>query len=128
MRVALELLLFVAGFAIGLWWTTFLVLPLLYGVPRALVGYARKTLYFKAALMFLIAPLLWTLFFVAVFLGLAVWWNSAFEYLRESPGFNIGQGLGTVSLLLNALFSRKAHIGMRNEFDELVSPYARGAR
>jgi hypothetical protein len=130
MRGVLEIFLFVTGFVLGLWYTTMLVLPLLYGVPKALIGYFRKTLYFKATLAFLVAPLLWTVFFFAAFLGLAFFWNSAFELVRNSGGFNLGQALGTLMLVLNALFNKKTKADMKNEFDAIVFPYTRadGAR
>ena len=125
MRVVLEIFLFIAGFVIGLWYTTMLVLPLFYGVPKALIGYFRKTLYFKATLAYLIAPLLWTVFFFIAFLGLMFFWNSAFEYVLASGGFNFGQALGTLMLVVNVLFNKKTKTDMKNEFDEFVFPYTR---
>lgn len=120
-----EIFLFVTGFALGLWYTTMLLLPLSYGVPKALICYFRKTLRFKATLAFLVAPLLWTvLFFVAAF-GLAFFWNRAFEYVRTSGGFNLGQTLGTLWLSANALLNKKTREDMKNEFDRLVFPYNR---
>jgi hypothetical protein len=128
MRGVLEISLFVAGFLLGLWYTTILVLPLFYGVPKALIGYFRKALYFKATLAYLVAPLLWTVFFFVVFLGLAFLWNSAFEYIRTSTGFNLGQTLGTILLVVNALFNKKARTDMKKAFDVFVFPYTRTGR
>jgi hypothetical protein len=125
MRIVLELLLFVTGFLAGLWYTTMLVLPLFYGVPKALAGYFRKNLYFKATLVYLITPFFWTVLFFVILLGMAVFWNSAFEYLRTSGGFNLGQTLGTLMLVVNALFNKKTRRDMKNEFDEFVLPYTK---
>lgn len=125
MKVLLELALFASGFAMGLWYATMLLLPLFYGIPKALVAYFRRQLPFKVVLYLLIAPFLWTVFLMAIFLALAFFWNGAFEYIRASGGFNLGQTLGTLMLVVNALFNKKTRADMKNEFDELVLPYAR---
>jgi len=130
MRGVIEIFLFVTGFILGLWYTTMLVLPLFYAVPKAFVGYFRKTLYFKAILAYLIAPVLWTVLFFSAFWGLAVFWNRAFEYIRTSGGFNLGQALGSLMIVFNALFNKKTRADMKNEFDLFVFPFSRtgGAR
>jgi hypothetical protein len=125
MRSVLEIFLFITGFVLGLWYTTMLVLPLFYAVPKAFVGFLRKTLYFKAILAYLIAPVLWTVLFFVAFGALAVFWHRAFEYIRISGGFNLGQTLGSLTLIFNALFNKKTRTDMKNEFDLFVLPYSR---
>jgi hypothetical protein len=84
MTFVLELFLFVAGFLLGLWYTAMLVLPLFYGVPRAVFAWFRKELRFRAVLAYLIAPLLWTVFFTAILAGMRSFWYGGFTYLQES--------------------------------------------
>lgn len=123
MKTLLELVLFVLGFLLGLWYATMILLPLFYGIPKALVGYFRRRIALKVVFAFLVAPLLWTALFFTAFLGLAFLWNSAFEYLLGSRGFDLGLVVGIFALVVNALFSKKSRADMKSEFDELVLPY-----
>jgi hypothetical protein len=125
MKFLVELALFASGFFLGLWYATMLLLPVFYGIPKALLGYFRRQLSFKAVLFYLIAPFLWTVFLMLIILGLAFFWNNAFEYVRTSGGFNLGQTLGTLMLVLNVLFDKKTRADMKNEFDRFVLPYKR---
>jgi hypothetical protein len=123
LEVALSFILLLLGFLLGLFYAANTLLPLFYGIPKALVRYFRGQLSFKPILLYLIAPFLWTVSFFVVFVGLALLWNSAFEYLRESAAFNFGNALGGLALLLNALFNKKTRTDMRTEFDEFMLPY-----
>ena len=118
-----SILLFPIGFLLGVWYTAMLVLPLFYGIPRALAGYFRRQLRFKAVTAYLAAPALWTVFFVVIFFLMAYFWESGFNYLCYSGGFNWGQTLGSLLLILNTLFNRKSRVDMRADFDEFVKPY-----
>jgi len=125
--VVLELLLFVTGFLFGVWYTAMLVLPLFYGVPKALFAWFRKELQFRAVLAYLIAPFFWIVFFTAILVGMRSFWRTGFNYLQESGGFNFGETLGILALIANALFSKKAKANMKIEFEEFVQPYRKHA-
>ncbi len=125
MSFVLEVFLFVAGFLLGLWYTAMLVLPIFYGVTRAFLGWLRKELFFRAVLSYLVAPLVWMIFFVAILAGMAVFWSGGFRYLRESGSFNAGNALGSLVLLANAVLGKKTKADMRHEFDKFVLPYKR---
>src|SRR3989338_11489885 len=108
-----SILLFPVGFLLGVWYTAMLILPLFYGIPRALAGYFRGQLRFKAVAAYLVAPISWTLFFMVAFFLMAYFWESGFNYLRYNGGFNWGQTVGSLLLILNALFNRKSRMDMR---------------
>ena len=127
MTFIVELLLFVTGFLLGVWYTAMLVLPLFYGVPKALLAWFRKELHFRAVLAYLIAPFFWIVFFTAIFAGMRYFWRAGFNYLHESGGFNFGDAVGSLTLIANALLSKKAHANMKIEFEEFVQPYRRHA-
>jgi hypothetical protein len=123
MTFAVEFCLLVAGFLLGIWFTSMLVVPLFYGAPRALIGIFRRTLEPKAIVPHIVAPMIWTGFLCLCMLGLAYFWDRAFEYLRTSGGFNFGQALGTVWVIAHILFSSKTRADLRVEFDNSVAPY-----
>jgi hypothetical protein len=127
MRTILEVALLLLGFLLGLFYAANTLLPVFYGVPKALLAYFRGQIFFKPVLLYLIAPVLWTVSFLVVFVGLAVFWNSAFEYLRESAAFNSGNALGGLALVANALLNKKTQADMRMEFDDFVLPYRKSA-
>jgi hypothetical protein len=123
MTFVFELLLFVTGFLLGLWYTSLLVLPLFYGVPKALFAWFRKELHFRAVLAYLIAASFWIVFFTAILVSMRSFWRGGFNYLEESGGFNAGDALGCLVLIANALLSKDAKANMKSEFDEFVLPY-----
>jgi|ERR1035438_5467321 hypothetical protein len=122
-----EFLLFGLGFLLGIWYTSVQVLPVLYGIPRAFLGWFRKELPFRAILTYLIAPIFWTVFFAIIFLGLAAFWPAGSRHVLESGGFNFGSALGSVALLVNVLVSAKAKSSLSTEFDRFSQPYKRRA-
>jgi len=127
MTFVIELLLFVTGFLLGLWYTAMLVLPLFYGVPKSLFAWFRQELQFRAVLAYLVAPFFWIVFFTAILAGMRSFWRTGFYYLRESGGFNFGDALGSLTLIANALLSKKAKANMKIEFEEFVQPYRKHA-
>jgi hypothetical protein len=90
MTFAVDLSLLVAGFLPGVWFTSMLVVPLFYGIPRAFIGIVRKHLEPKAIVPHIVAPVSWAAFLFLCILGLAYFLPRAFEYLRTSGGFNFG--------------------------------------
>jgi len=125
MTFAVELCLLVAGFLLGVWFTSMLVVPLFYGAPRALIGIFRRNLELRAIVPHIVAPVIWTVFLCLFVLALTYFWNWAFEYLRTSGGFNFGQAMGTVWAIAQILLSSKTRADMRGEFDNSVAPYVR---
>jgi hypothetical protein len=125
MTFAVEFCLLVAGFLLGVWFTSMLVVPLFYGAPRAFIGIFRKQLEPKAIVPHIVAPVIWAALLFSCELGLAHFWPWAFEYLRTSGGFNFGQAVGTVWTIARILFSSKTRVDMRDEFDISVAPYIR---
>jgi len=127
MKTILEVAIFFfflsLGFLLGLFYAANTLLPVFYGIPKAVFAYFRGQISFKPVLLYLIAPFLWTVSFLVVFVALALLWNSAFEYLRESAAFKFGNALGGLALLLNTLFNKKTRTHMRTEFDEFILPY-----
>lgn len=123
MNFILNLILFPIGFLIGIWYTSMLVLPLFYGIPKSLVGFFRGEIRFKATPMYLVAPVLWTIFFLVMFFLLSIFWETGFQYLRESGAFNFGHVLGSWFLILNAIFNRKSREDMKADFEDFVRPY-----
>jgi hypothetical protein len=89
MTFVVEFCLFAAGFLLGIWFTSILVVPLLYGAPRALIGILRRTLEPKAIVPHIAAPVIWTGFLFLSMLGLAYFWDRAFEYVRTSGGLTL---------------------------------------
>lgn len=123
MNFIVNLILFPIGFLIGIWYTSMLVLPIFYGIPKSLLGFFRGEIRFKATLMYLVAPVLWTLFFLVLFFLFATFWETGFQNLRENGAFNWGHVLGSWFLILNAIFNSKSRSDMRADFEAFVRPY-----
>ncbi len=50
MSSLIEIILFIIGFLFSIWYFSTAILSLVYGFPKALLGYFRKELKFKASL------------------------------------------------------------------------------
>jgi hypothetical protein len=125
MTFVLELLALMTGFLIGLWYTSMLVLPLFYGLPKAILGYFRRELLLTAVVPYIVAPVAWTLFFTLVVFSMAIFWERGFRFILESGSFNAGQALGSAFLVAKVILSRKTRAGLKAEFDGFVLPYKR---
>src|SRR5580700_7119504 len=75
MPFVLEFLALMMGFLIGLWYTAMLVLPLFYGLPKAILGYFRRELLLRAAVPYLVAPMAWLLFVALVLFIMSIFWE-----------------------------------------------------
>jgi hypothetical protein len=125
MSFVLEFLAFMIGFLIGLWYTAMLVLPLFYGLPKAILGYFRKELLLRAIVSYLVAPMAWILFVTLALFIMAIFWERGFRFILESGSFNAGQALGSIFLVTKIILSRRTRAGLQAEFDEFVLPYKR---
>jgi len=75
----------------------------------------------------LIVPFLWMVLFTAILEGIRSFWRTGFNYFQESGGFNFGDALGSLTLVTNALLSRKAQSNMKIEFEKFVQPFRKHA-
>ena len=125
MPFVLEFLALMMGFLIGLWYTAMLVLPLFYGLPKAILGYFRKELLLRAAVPYFVAPIAWLLFVALVLFIMSIFWERGFRFILESGSFNAGQALGSIFWVTKVILSRRTRAGLKAEFDVFVLPYKR---
>lgn len=91
-----EILLFIVGVPLGLWWSTVTILPLLYSVPKAAYCAWQGRLR-SAAVFFYFRVFLFWFFFVGVLSFLLIEYVPALAVtVRESVGLNSGQLLGFI--------------------------------
>jgi hypothetical protein len=113
---------FIVGFVLGLFIYAQLVLPLLYGLPRAIWHVARGELQFRAIPAQFIAPLIWfcLLFIVGFLMGFFA--PSLIQHTLGNAALNYGMQAGLVLLLLN-FFSKSGRQDMNIDF--MKSTFAR---
>ena len=101
------------GFAIGLFASAQMLLPILMGLPRAIRLVAKRQMRSGVIGRIFVTPLIWfVLLFVVGFL-----WPSTAESLYNNAALNLGGWLGTFAILLSPL-SKKAHSDFREDFDK----------
>jgi hypothetical protein len=113
--IMLSILLFGLGVALGAWWFTVIVLPLLYGFPRAVYWVFRGAVKPAAAIRYLGTVILWTAVFVFAAFVLLTVRPSAATYLYNSAAFFYGQWFGVGGSLVYALTS-KGRADLRADF------------
>jgi hypothetical protein len=110
----------VAGFLLEIWFASMLVVALFDGAARSLIGISRRTPEPQEIVPHTVALAIWTDFLCLCVLGLAYFWDRAFEYLRTSGGFNFGQAIGTVWAIAHILFSSKTSADLIIDIESFV--------
>jgi hypothetical protein len=92
-------LLFVAGFAAGIFFFALAHIPLLYGAPKAAYWALRGVIRWRAVLNFLAAAFFWQAAAVGVFLALVKFAPGVLLFVAGHPGWawEAGSGLASVS-------------------------------
>ncbi len=105
------------GFAISLFVSAQMLLPILMGLPRAIRFVAKRQMRSAVFGRILVTPLIW---FVLVFVtGFAFGfvWPLAAESLHNNAALNLGGWLGIFAILLSPL-SKKGRADSREDFDK----------
>lgn len=90
----LDIVLFIVGVLLGLWWWTVIILPLFYGIPKA-TYYILKGLLRKSAVIFYLKVfIIWNLVLLGVSVILARYFPAVLNSLIDSKTFAIGQIIG----------------------------------
>jgi len=115
----IEIILFIIGILLGIWWYSVIILPLFYGIPRS-IYYVRKGLLKKSAISFYLKTfLLWVgIWFGASFL-LAKYFPNLTNSLLESGGFAIGQLIG-IGLMMWRVFTKEGRKDLNADFWDIM--------
>lgn len=89
-----EILLFVIGFFLGIWWWSVIILPLFYGLPKAAYYISKGLLKKTAATFYAKTFILWTIIFFIIAFVLTKYFSNIARILLASEGFAIGQLIG----------------------------------
>jgi hypothetical protein len=100
------------GFAVGLFLSAQMILPLILGLPRAVRLVARRQMRAAVFAQIIAIPVIWSVaLFVVGFL-----WPSGVAFLEKNPALNSCLWLGTIAIVLSPL-SRKGRSDFREDFD-----------
>jgi hypothetical protein len=120
----IESFIFVASATVSAFATGSIMLPIFYGIPKAFAGFIRRKLYFKAVLMYLLAPITWILGLLILSVLMASLLPSIYNYLLQySTGFYLGNLLGFWGVILKSLLSKKSRTDNKAEYDRFVERY-----
>jgi hypothetical protein len=104
------------GFAIGLFVTAQIALPLMLGLPRAVRLVSRGEMRSGVYARLLITPVVWVVaLFILLFL-VGFLWPSAAAWVTGNAALNIGTWLGIIAILVSPL-SSKSRSDYRADFD-----------
>lgn len=111
----MEIILFVIGALFGAWWFSVIILPIFYGLPKAIMGTVNGQLRAKSILASLVAPLLWTFLFIVIAVILLKFIPRVAYYLNGSTGFIFGQWFGIIGSLISA-FSASGRKSLKEDY------------
>lgn len=112
-----------AGIFFSIWWFSVIILPIVYGFPRAFYWVARGLAKWRAPAYYLLTPVIWTIVFTATIIVLQVYWSGVVEFLRHSRGFGVGQLLGLFIAIGRAVLSKSARLDMSRDFLSFMIPH-----
>jgi hypothetical protein len=104
------------GFAIGLFVTAQIALPLMLGLPHAIRLVSRREMRSTVYRRLLLTPVLWVVQLSVILFLLGFFWPSAAAWLAGNTALNVGLWLGIISILVSPL-SRKSRADFRADFD-----------
>ena len=105
------------GFAVGLFVTARIALPILLGLPRAIhlvsSGEMRAAVYRRL----LFPPVLWIVHLSVILFLVRFFWPSAAAWFESNGALSAGVWFGVVGILLSAL-SKKSRADFQADFDQ----------
>ncbi len=125
MNLFINLLLFAIGYIIGTWYLSSVILPLIYGFPRSLIGYFKKEFGFKPALISLSFFIAWNLILIFIFILLTTFLPNILDTVLGNSFFQIGSTAGFWFALLSIFFSKKARNDLDLDFQDFIKKYGK---
>jgi hypothetical protein len=111
------------GFGLTIWFLSETALPLLYGIPRTICWAVKGWVKARAIALYLVAPLIWSLPFLGLAVGLTMFFPGTAGYLRGSTAFGLGQTAATLYLLGSFVFSKSTRNDAHQDFISFVRPF-----
>lgn len=104
------------GFALGLFVTAQIALPLMVGLPRAVRLVSRGQMRSGVYARLLITPLIWIVVLFVILFLVGFLWPSAAAWVAGNAALNVGTWVGMIGILLSPL-SSKSRSDFRADFD-----------
>ena len=120
----LSVVLFVVGVIFGRVWFGFILLPLLYGVPKVAWQVWRRRLRPGAMIVYIFPVVLWSGIFTLVAVALAFVSRPTADFLRQSGAFAGGQFFGVAMGFLQ-MVSREGRQDLGGDFSEATAKFRR---
>jgi len=115
----LDIVLLILGVLLGFLWWKVIILPLFYGIPKALY-YVSKGLLRKSAILFYLSSfILWNLFFIVIAAILVKFFPEVSNSLMNSGTFAIGQFIG-IGLSACYMLTKKCRNDLNLDFWEVM--------
>lgn len=105
------------GFAIGLFVTAHVALPIMLGLPRAIRLVSRGAMRPGVYARLLAIPILWLIAVFGMLFLVGFFCPSVAARVEGDAAFNIGTWLGIFAILLSPLSSKKSRSDFREDFD-----------
>lgn len=122
MQLFLNVIFLSLGFIVGLFVYTQIVLPIIYGLPKAIYWYAQKRVRFMAIISMIITPIIWIVGLGILGIVMNLFSPNIYNFLVSNGAFNLGSTLGLLVLLANFL-TKKGRIDMRDDFESSMARY-----
>ncbi|MEQ1897620.1 MAG: hypothetical protein ABL971_09585 [Vicinamibacterales bacterium] len=120
-----SVLLFGVGLMLGRFWFGVVLLPLVYGIPRAVAWVWRGQLSPRAILIYVWPVVLWSLVSLALVVATTVFSPSLARFLATNLGFFLGQLVG-VGFGVAQMLSKQGRRDLNSDFGEAVGRYEKG--
>lgn len=118
MSVAGSVALVIIGYLVGVACATSVVLPVVYGAPRALSWAFRRFVRWRAPVLYLLPPLVWVLVGGVI----ATLFPTQVGYLVDSNAFGLGV-LAALAQTATGFFTKSTRKAASMDFLEFVDPY-----
>lgn len=126
MAALLELILLIVGMLLGIWLFNFILVPLLYGLPRILYWTLRRYLKWRTPFLYALDLVFWIGVVLVVVLAMVLFFREFTAHLANSDGFSAGLVLGILLMFGKVLLFRSARADINHELLNYLKPYLTG--
>jgi hypothetical protein len=124
MQFVLSIIFLGVGFVIGLFIYAQIVLPIIYGLPKAVYWYTQEQVNFMAIISMLITPVIWVVGLGVLGTIMHKFSPSIYNFVVSNGSFNWGSTLGLLAILGNML-TKKGRADMKDDYERSVARYKR---
>lgn len=124
MNTLIQIVIFIVAAGLGVWWFSVIILPIFYGLPKAIFWVIKGELKASSVLVYIGTFLLWMFIFTLVAFLLIKFFPAKADYVYKSNAFFFGQWVGVIISVIKTL-SKSGREDLNQDFWDAMKRHRR---